>query len=152
MPLTRRSTSMSRHRTARRETDSGRRGLQVVLTVLGAVATFEGARGVVQGVGQVVNGGPVSASVDSEYRFYSSWYCVLGLLLLGASRRPESETRLVRAGAGGFLLAACGRVLSIRSVGEPHRLQKVLMAVEFAIPVVLVPWQGRVARRARRRR
>src|SRR5215207_5196764 len=79
---------------------SGRAGLVGLLTAIGAVATFEGARGVVQGTHQVVAGGPVSANVDSEYRFYSAWYAVLGVLLLGAARRPERETRLVRACAG----------------------------------------------------
>ncbi len=143
---------MSHRVTSRGEAGSGRRSLQAVLAVLGAVATVEGARGVVQGARQVVDGGPVSANVDSEYRFYSSWYHVLGLLLLDASRRPESETRLVRACAGGFLLAACGRALSIRSLGPPHRVQKILMALEFAVPVVVVPWQGRVARAAAKRR
>jgi hypothetical protein len=118
----------------------------VVLAMLGAVATFEGARGVLQGTNQVVASGPVSANVDSEFRFYSSWYHVLGLLLLTAARRPEAETRIIRACAGGFFLAACGRVLSIRTVGPPHRLQKGLMALEFAIPVIVLPWQSRVAR------
>ena len=126
----------------------GRTGLVALLTALGAVATFEGARGVVQGARQVVAGGPVSANVDSEYRFYSSWYAIFGLLLLGAARRPEHEARLVRAGAGGFLLAATGRALSARTAGPPHPLQRLLMAVEFGLPALLVPWQARVAEAA----
>src|SRR5215216_3258990 len=75
---------------------SGRAGLVGLLSALGVVATFEGVRGVVQGAGQVIAGGPVSANVDSEYRFYSAWFAVFGVLLLGAARRPEHETRLVR--------------------------------------------------------
>jgi hypothetical protein len=123
-----------------------RGALRAVLSLIGVVATFEGARGVVQGASQVVDGGRVSANVDSEYRFYAAWYHVLGLLLLSAARRPEAEARIIRACAGGFLLAACGRVLSMRAVGPPHRLQKVLMALEFVIPAVIVPWQAQVAR------
>jgi hypothetical protein len=87
----------------------------------------------------------VSANVDSEYRFYSAWYAVLGVLLLGAARRPEQEARLIRAGAGGFLTAAAGRLLSIRTAGAPHPLQRVLLAVELVLPPVLVGWQARVA-------
>ncbi|MCI3948374.1 MAG: hypothetical protein K0R11_308 [Acidimicrobiales bacterium] len=126
-------------------TRSGRR-LGALLTAVGAVASFEGARGVLQGARQVVDGGPVSANVDSEYRFYSAWYAVLGVLVLGAASHPEREARVVRATAAGFLAAACGRALSARSAGPPHPLQRALMAVEFALPVVLVPWQARVAR------
>ncbi len=128
-------------------TRSARR-LGALLTAVGAVASFEGARGVLQGARQVVDGGPVSANVDSEYRFYSAWYAVLGVLVLGAARHPERETRVVRAAAGGFLAAACGRALSARTAGPPHPLQRALMAVEFALPAILVPWQARVARSA----
>ena len=125
-----------------------RPGLVALLTALGAVATFEGARGVVSGARQVVAGGPVSANVDSEFRFYSAWYAVFGVLLLGAARRPEHEGRLVRTAAAGFLLAAGGRALSARSLGPPHPLQRLLMAAELVLPAVLVPWQARVAQAA----
>ena len=125
-----------------------RGGLVALLAAVGSVAAVEGARGVVQGTRQVPGGGPVSANVDSEYRFYSAWYAVLGVLLLGGARQPERETRLVRACAGGFLAAACGRAWSARTAGPPHPLQRALMAVEFALPAVLVPWQARVRRSA----
>jgi hypothetical protein len=125
----------------------GRRALQTVLRLIGAVAAVEGARGVLQGTGQVVGGGSAPANVDSEFRFYASWYCVLGVLLLGAARRPEAATVAVRATGTGFLMAACGRVLSMRSRGLPHPSQRLLMAAELAIPAVIVPWQTSVARR-----
>ncbi len=128
---------------------SGRTGLVALLTATGSVATFEGARGVLQGTRQVLDGGPVSANVDSEYRFYSAWYAALGILLLGAARHPEREARVVRATAAGFLAAACGRAISARTAGPPHPLQRALMAVEFALPAILVPWQSRVASASR---
>jgi hypothetical protein len=127
---------------------TGRTGLTALLAAVGTVATVEGARGVLQGARQVPAGGPVSANVDSEYRFYSAWYAVAGVLVLGAARRPERETRLVRACAGGFLAAAAGRALSARTLGPPHPLQRVLMALEVVLPPVLVAWQRRVARSA----
>jgi hypothetical protein len=102
---------------------------------------------VLRGAGGVLEGGPVSANVDSEVRFFASWYAVLGVLVLKAARRPESEAAVVRACGAGFLLAAVGRVLSMRSAGRPHWLFRVLTGVELAVPVVIVPWQRRVARR-----
>jgi hypothetical protein len=119
------------------------------LSVLGAVAAVEGARGVVQGVDQVIGAGPTSANVDSEFRFYSAWYHVCGVLLLRAARKPETETATIQACAGGFLLAATGRVLAIRRNGPPHPLQRGLMALEFVIPAIIVPWQAQVARRGK---
>ena len=125
----------------------GRRGLQTVLTAIGVVATVAGASGVLRGSAEVKGGGPVSAPVDSEYRFYAAWYPVLGVLLLRAARRPETETAIVRACAAGFFLAACGRVLSIRSLGAPNSVQKFLLGAELVIPAVVVPWQSAVANR-----
>jgi hypothetical protein len=124
-----------------------RRGLRVALTAVGAVATTFGALGVLQGGGGVLRGGTVSANVDSEMRFFASWYAVLGVLVLRAARRPESEAAIVRACAAGLLLAACGRVLSMRALGPPSPVFKVLMGLEFAVPAVIVPWQSAVRRR-----
>jgi hypothetical protein len=92
-----------------------------------------------------------SANVDSEFRFYAAWYVVLGALVLKAARRPETETMIVRASAAGFLLGALGRAASIKSLGKPHPIIRLLMALELGIPVV-VPWQNRVARAAARDR
>jgi hypothetical protein len=126
----------------------GRRGLQRALVGVGAVATTFGALGVLQGGGGVLRGGTVSANVDSEMRFFASWYAVLGVLVLRAARRPESEATIVRACAAGFLLAACGRVLSMRALGPPSPVFKVLMGLEFAVPAVIVPWQLAIRRAA----
>lgn len=124
-----------------------RRPLQILLSVIGAVATGAGGRGVVRGSAEVLGGGAGSPSVDSEYRFYAAWYAVFGVLLLGAARRPEESASVVRACGAGFFLAACGRLLSMRALGPPHRSQKVLTAIELVIPAVVVPWQRRLARR-----
>jgi uncharacterized protein DUF4345 len=123
-----------------------RRGLQAVLTAIGSVATVAGAQGVVQGGAGILRGGKVSANADSEFRFHASWYAALGVLVLLAARRPEAETRIVRVCGAGFLVAACSRVLSWATVGKPHPWFRFLMAVEFAIPAVIVPWQSEVAR------
>ncbi|MBA2624058.1 MAG: DUF4345 domain-containing protein [Acidimicrobiia bacterium] len=132
----------------RSEGDGSRRGLQVALATIGSVATGFGAAGVAMGAHGVMGGGRVPANVDSELRFFAAWYTVLGILVLGAARRPESAAATVRACGGGFLLAACGRVLSMRAVGPPSTLFRVLTGVELAVPAVVIPWQGRVRRRS----
>ena len=121
-----------------------RRTLQVALGILATVATTMGSSGVLRGTAEVPDGGPVSANVDSEYRFYATWYLVLGLLLFRAARRPEEEAVVVRACGAGLLVAAGGRALSIRKLGHPHRFQQVLMALELLIPALLVPWHRSV--------
>jgi hypothetical protein len=125
-----------------------RQGLQVVLTALGAVAVVFGGLTVLAGAGGVVDGGRVSASVDSELRFYAAWYLGAGVLMLRSVRRVEAEGSLIRLIGAVFLIAAAARVLSMVALGTPHPLFLALMVIEFAIPVVIVPWQGAVARRA----
>jgi hypothetical protein len=50
-----------------------------------------------------------------------------------------------------WFVAACSQVLSL-AVGSPHPLFLALMVVEFAIPLVVVPWHAAVSRRGERTR
>lgn len=124
------------------------RGLRVLWTFLGVVAVVFGSMTVLTGGALIPGIGGVPASVDSELRFYGAWYVGAGVVVLRSVRHIESEGRVVRAVCVVLVLAALGRVLSIVSVGKPHTLYVVLMVIEFAIPVVVLPWQAAVARRA----
>jgi Domain of unknown function (DUF4345) len=123
-----------------------RRGLQVVLTIVGMVAVVAGSDTVLRGGDSVLNHGDVSAAVDSELRFYAAWYVAAGVLMLKAVGRVESEALIVRAVGAAFFLAGSARLLSLVTVGRPHAFALVLMVLEFVIPVVTVPWQAAVAR------
>jgi hypothetical protein len=129
-----------------------RRGLQLLLAVLGAVAIIFGALGVLTGAASVLRGGDVSASVDSEMRFFAAWYVGGGLFMLRAARRIDAEAATIHVICAVWFVAACSRVLSILAVGSPHPLFLALMVVEFAIPLVVVPWHAAVSRRGERTR
>ena len=62
-----------------------------------------------------------------------------------ALRRIELEAWTVRLVGGAFFVAGCGRILSWMVVGRPHTSQVVLMAIELALPFVIIPWQQVVA-------
>lgn len=119
-----------------------------MLAAIGVVATAAGVRDAVGGSGGVVGAGgqAAPADVDSEFRFYAVWYAVLGVLVLRAARRPESEGVVVQACGAGFLAAACTRLLSWQATGRPHGFLRFLTVVEFVIPAVIVPWQRRLSR------
>jgi hypothetical protein len=127
-----------------------RRALQATLAILGVTAVTFGGLTVLTGAAGVLAGGPVSASVDSEMRFYAAWYLAAGVLLLRTVARVESEGPTIRTICAVLFLAACARVVSFVAVGAPHPIFLVLMAIEFAIPVVVVPWQAAVASRTTR--
>jgi hypothetical protein len=124
-----------------------RRGLQGVLTILGLVALVFGSLTVFTGAAGVVGGGEVPASVDSELRFYAAWYAAAGVVMLRTVPRVESAGTTIRALCAVLILAAGARVISIFVIGTPHPVFLVLMVVEFAIPLVIAPWQAAVARR-----
>ena len=116
------------------------------MTVLGSVATVAGARGVLIGAAETPGKSQVSPNVDSEYRFYAAWYHVVGLFLLRSARRPAIDASTVQLCAGGFGVAALGRLLSIRKVGRPHPSQLALLVMEIAIAAGLPIWHRRTPR------
>jgi hypothetical protein len=124
-----------------------RRVLQFFLALVGAVALGAGLATVLLGVKSIPGAGEVSATVESELRFYAVWYVGAGGVLLRAARRVEVEGATIRALAGFLFLAGCARGLSWLAVGRPHPLMVALMAVELGLPFVIVPWQAVVARR-----
>jgi hypothetical protein len=122
-------------------------GLRLFVRVLGCVAVVAGAMTVLLGADSIAGVQDASPSVDSEMRFYAAWYVGAGLLLLRSTFSLELEVLVVRGVAAIFFLAGCARALSWATVGRPHDLAVVLMAIELILPVVLVPWQRAAARR-----
>jgi hypothetical protein len=61
----------------------------------------------------------------------------------------ESETTVIRILFVGLFLGGCARLLSLAAVGRPHSFFLILLGLELLIPVVVIPWQAALARRAR---
>lgn len=120
--------------------------LQIFVTILGVVALVAGGSTMILGAESVIGVDDYSATLDSELRFYSVWYALTGVVLLRASRRVASATATVRAVSVALFLAGCSRVISLIAVGRPHDFALVLMVLELAIPLVLVPWHAAVSR------
>lgn len=125
---------------------TSRRALQVFLTILGSVALVAGLGTVLLGVDSLVGAEPVSATVDSEMRFYAVWYVAAAIVLLRSVPRVESDGGTIRAIAGLFFIAGWSRVLSWLVLGRPHTLAVTLMVIELALPFVIIPWQAAVRR------
>lgn len=122
------------------------RGLRIVLVLLAVVATSAGTLTVLTGSSTVLSSGTVSPSVDSELRFYAAWYVGVGLVLAWTAFHVEVAGTVLRSVCGVLLLGAVGRSVSLVMVGRPHPVYLVLLAIEVALPVVLLPWQHAVAK------
>ena len=128
---------------------AGRKWLRVLVTVMGLVMVVAGGLTVVFGAAFAPHEGLVTPDVDSEMRFYAVWYVAMGVLMLRAAPRVESESLVIRLVGGGFFVAGCARILSWIAVGRPHVSLVALLVIELMLPVVIIPWQAWVARRWR---
>ena len=122
------------------------RALERVLYVLSAVAIVAGAATVVLGSDSVPSPGETTANLESELRFYAVWWIGAGVFLLWLARRVATATTELRAFCALLFLAGLARLVSVVDDGWPSAGQNVLMALELALPVVLVVWQSRAAR------
>ena len=115
--------------------------LRAVLTAGGAVATAAGLHTVVTGARSVPGKQQANAAVESELRFYGAFYAAYGLALLNVAPRAEREPQAVRAIAGTLLLAGLARAGGWAAAGAPHPTQRVLLALELALPPAIVALQ-----------
>lgn len=89
------------------------------------------------------------ATVDSHVRFMGPVFAGYGLGWLDATAAPEPDLDRMRVLAGLMALGGVGRLATRTTVGRPHRFHDLLLAVEFAAPLV-VEALGRRERSARR--
>lgn len=123
------------------------RTLQAVVAALGLIALGAGISTMIFGAASIVGAGEVSATIDSEMRFFSVWYAAAGIILLRSAPRVGSDATTIRAVGLALFVAGVTRVLSWIAVGRPHSWTVVLMTLELTLPVVLIRWQARVASR-----
>ena len=123
------------------------RGLRGLLYLFGAVAIVAGAWTVVAGGESIPAAGDLNANVESELRFYATWWIAAGVFLVWLAPRVEAQTRALRVFCALLALAATARVLAVLDTDWPSTGQTILMVVEYTLAALLPAWQAR-ARRA----
>ncbi|GGK16531.1 hypothetical protein GCM10010124_06400 [Pilimelia terevasa] len=129
---------------------AGRRGLQVLVAVLACVPVGTGLLDVLGGVA-VLPGPPPSTSPDleSNYRFFATVWCGVGLTLAWTVPRVERAGAVLRAIGGAIFVGGLVRLLAAALHGLPHPIFVTAAAVELAAPPLVVWWQAQVARATR---
>jgi len=88
-------------------------------------------------------GGGFSVTGESEIRFFSAFWIAYGVLLLMVAQKFEARSSWVPGLAAVFFAGGVGRFLAWQSVGAPHPVFLLLMAIELILPVVMIAlWYG----------
>jgi hypothetical protein len=97
--------------------------------------------------GQASTGGEIiSPTIDSELRFYATFWFSYGVLLVWVARAIDQRLEFVPILAGLFFAGGIGRVLSYVLVGAPHPIFTLLMIIELGLPILLAGLYLRVKR------
>jgi uncharacterized protein DUF4345 len=111
------------------------------------VATTAGLDTVIRGGKSLPGQSFANPVVESELRFYAAFYVAYGVAALRVAARADSDTASLRALAGALFLAGLARIIGWRTVGRPHPMQRVLLAIELVGPPSMVAWQARLGAR-----
>ncbi|MFE7506815.1 DUF4345 domain-containing protein [Promicromonospora sp. NPDC057488] len=117
----------------------GRRALLVVIAVLGAVPVLSGLLGIVVGPEALPGGGPVNATIDSEYRFVNAFWLAAGLLIWWSLRDPVRRADVTRVILAIAALGGVPRLVSAAATGWPHPVFVGALVLELVV-VPLVIW------------
>lgn len=70
--------------------------------------------------------------MDRELRFYAPFWGTYGVLLLAAARDLPHWMKYVPALSAVFFAGGAGRALSLATVGAPHPVFTLLMAIDLS--------------------
>ena len=121
---------------------TGERRLRAMLGLGGLVATSAGLHTVAVGGRSFPPWRHANPMVESELRFYSAYYVAYGLTLLRTAARAEPDPAAGRALAGALFLGGIARAGAWLKVGRPHPFQQALLALELAIPPLILAQQA----------
>jgi hypothetical protein len=124
-----------------------RRGLQLVVAILGLVPVCAGLDGAIRGEAFLASGTP-DISLDSHFRYLSGLLLAIGLGFW--STIPAIEKRNARFSLLTAIVFAGGlaRLGGILAIGVPRWPMILAVIIELLVTPLLFIWQRRVARNA----
>jgi hypothetical protein len=130
--------------------DGGRRALQLTLGVLASIPFATGVVDVVAGSDLLPGGtSDITASLDSEFRFASTFWCAVGPIIWSQLSEVEDESPVLPLTMTTVFLGGLARARSWRARGRPHPIFVGATALELIGMPILLAWHRRVVRAAR---
>ncbi len=103
---------------------------------MGVACVLIGLEHLIIGPQAVPDTGDLTATDDSQNRFFSAIFAGYGLAWVWAARQSPIPRNAVRLLAAVFLAGGLARLLSVAVHGWPHWFVIALTVVEFALPPV----------------
>lgn len=116
--------------------------LKYLAILTGVVCVAIGLYHLIGGARTVIGGGDITASTDSQERFFSGLFAVYGVAWIWVARQSPIPGIAVRFLAAGLLVGGLGRVASLIDSGQPHPFWIVMLAVEILIPALFFAIAG----------
>ncbi|QCH23906.1 DUF4345 domain-containing protein [Mycobacteroides salmoniphilum] len=116
--------------------------LKYLAILTGVICVAIGLYHLIGGGGTVIGGGGITASTDSQERFFSGLFAVYGVAWIWVARQSPIPGIAVRFLAAGLLVGGLGRVASLIDRGQPHPFWIVMLAVEILIPALFFAIAG----------
>lgn len=121
-----------------------RRLLQAAVALGSLVPLTFGTLGILRGAGWLAKA-PVSADLDSHFRYLSGIFLVVGIGLLSCVPAIERRTGRFRLLGAMVIVGGLARAWSLASVGPPSTGHLLGLAMELGAMPLLMVWQARVA-------
>lgn len=118
------------------------KALKYLAILTGVICLAIGLHHVIGGAETVFGGGKITASTDSQERFFAGLFAVYGLAWIWAARQSPIPATAIRFLAAGLLVGGLGRVASLIDRGQPHPFWIVMLAVEIVVPAVFFAIAG----------
>jgi hypothetical protein len=132
----------------RSTSSTGKRALQIAVTVCSLVPILAGGAGILLGPVLVSGAGGGDRDLDSHFRYLSGLLLGIGLAYLtGVPGIERKRIRFLLLG-GIVVLGGLGRLWSLLSEGTPSSVMLGALAMELVVTPLLTLWQLRVAQAA----
>jgi Domain of unknown function (DUF4345) len=130
--------------------DGGRRELQYTLGVLATIPFTTGLVDIVAGSDLLPGGSnEITASLDSEFRFASTFWCAVGPVIWSQLRRVDADSPVLPLTMATVFLGGLARSRSWAVRGRPHAVFIGATALELIGMPVVFTWHRHVVNRSR---